>query len=314
MDLRQLAALVAIADHGSFSAAARALFTVQSNISSHIARLERELGVTLVDRHDGQLTPEGALVLERARRVQRELEAITADVASLRHEVAGTVRLGVIGTTARWLMPQLMTRMAERHPKVRLMIIDGSTSTLVPPLTNGQLDAAIVHLPVSEPELQVHPLFSEDLLVLAHRDHPIAAFDAITLEELVAYPLLLPPPGTALRRVLDHAAAERGLSFRAQAEIDGVRLLASLAFEGYGASVVPSTVVPGWLKGDFKRIAVDGLPQRLVGWAHRRRPLPTPPASALQATLTELLVTKGRRQPGVHVVVGTEDEAAAVGA
>ncbi len=75
MDLRQLAALVAIADHGSFSAAAKALFTVQSNVSGHIARLERELGATLVDRQRGGLTDEGVLVVEHARRIQRELDA-----------------------------------------------------------------------------------------------------------------------------------------------------------------------------------------------------------------------------------------------
>jgi len=74
MDLRQLSALVAIADHGSFSAAARALFTVQSNVSGHIGKLERELGVTLIDRSAGRLTDEGERVLERARRILNELD------------------------------------------------------------------------------------------------------------------------------------------------------------------------------------------------------------------------------------------------
>src|SRR5690242_3637308 len=103
MDLRQLAAVVAVADHRSFSAAARALHTVQSNVSTHIARLERELGVLLVDRTTGQLTEEGAAVVERARRVQGELEALVADVAAVNSEVTGVARIGVIGTTARWL-------------------------------------------------------------------------------------------------------------------------------------------------------------------------------------------------------------------
>ena len=76
MDLRQLAALTAVADHHSFSAAARALHTVQSNVSTHVARLERELGATLVDRATGQLTEAGELVVVRARRVQAELEAL----------------------------------------------------------------------------------------------------------------------------------------------------------------------------------------------------------------------------------------------
>ena len=64
MDLRQLSTLVAIADHGTFSAAARALYTVQSNVSSHISRLEKELGVVLVDRQRGGLTDDGVVVVE----------------------------------------------------------------------------------------------------------------------------------------------------------------------------------------------------------------------------------------------------------
>src|SRR6478609_4548020 len=81
MDVRQLAALVAIADHGTFSAAARALYTVQSNVSSHIARLEKEAGTTLVDRTNGGLTEAGSRVVERARRVLREIDDIAADLA-----------------------------------------------------------------------------------------------------------------------------------------------------------------------------------------------------------------------------------------
>ncbi|MFP5489703.1 MAG: LysR family transcriptional regulator, partial [Acidimicrobiia bacterium] len=83
MDVRQLAAIVAVADHGTFSAAARALYTVQSNVSGHVAKLERELGVTLVDRANGSLTEEGERVVERARRVLHEIDDIAADIASL---------------------------------------------------------------------------------------------------------------------------------------------------------------------------------------------------------------------------------------
>src|SRR5690606_32278208 len=89
MDLRQLAALTAVADAGSFSAAARRLHTVQSNVSTHVARLERELGTTLVDRSTGELTEEGEAVVARSRRIQHELEALEADVSSMLHEVSG---------------------------------------------------------------------------------------------------------------------------------------------------------------------------------------------------------------------------------
>jgi len=89
MDVRQLASLVAIADHGSFSAAARALFTVQSNISAHVAKLERDLGVSLIDRATGDLTDEGELVVERGRRILREMDEIAADISALDDVVSG---------------------------------------------------------------------------------------------------------------------------------------------------------------------------------------------------------------------------------
>ena len=116
MDLRQLNALLAVADTGSFSAAARALHTVQSNVSTHVARLERELDATLVDRASGTLTEEGEVVAARARIVARELDALVSDLAALHADVVGRVRLGVIGTTARWLVPPLVVALESPLP------------------------------------------------------------------------------------------------------------------------------------------------------------------------------------------------------
>ena len=113
MDLRQLNALLAVAEHGGFSSAARALHTVQSNVSTHVARLEKELGATLIDRATGRPTKEGEAVLTRATRIRAELEALSSDVASLGARVAGTARLGMIGTTARWLTPLLFEALEE---------------------------------------------------------------------------------------------------------------------------------------------------------------------------------------------------------
>lgn len=303
MDLRQLAALTAIADHGSFSAAARALYTVQSNVSGHIAHLERELGVTLVDRHKGGLTDEGFRVVERARRIQRELEAIADDMASRDTDVAGTTRIGVIGTTGRWVMPQLLTHLSRDFPRLKMIVSEGATSSLVGQLLEGHLDAAIVHLPVDDPELALEPLFAEDLMVLVHSSHPLAALDRLPLAELAEHPVLLPPTGAALRRVIDRAATTAGVTLTPLAEIDGVRLLASLAFEGFGPAIVPATAVPRWLRGEFRRIQVPELPRRVVAWAQRRRPGPTAPTRAVREATTALLDRVGDRQPGVHVGV-----------
>ncbi|MEK7423817.1 MAG: LysR family transcriptional regulator [Actinomycetota bacterium] len=301
MDLRQLSTLVAIADHGSFSAAARALYTVQSNVSGHISRLEKELGVTLVDRQRGGLTDDGTLVVERARRVLHELEDISADMASRGDEVTGDARFGSIGTTARWLLPTLLTQMERTHPGVHVTVHEGNTTALVPRVVSGHLDSAVVHLPIDDSETTVHPLFAEDLVLLAHTKNPLARNDTIRLPALAQVPLLLPPTGTALRRIIDRAAGAVDTSLIAQAEIDGVRLLASLAFEGYGAAIVPATAIPRWLKGDFKRIAVPELPRRVVGWVQRKRPLPSAPTKALLEVLREIIEKQGPKQPGVHV-------------
>ena len=301
MDVRQLATLVAIADHGTFSAAARALYTVQSNVSSHIARLEKELGVTLVDRSQGGLTDDGARVVERARRILNEIDDISADMSSRHADVAGQTRIGVIGTTARWLIPRLLNHLADEHPQVRVIVQEGATSSLVPNVITGQLNGAIVHLPVDDPDLIIEPLFAEDLLLLAADGHPLAGRgDTIPLAELDGVPLLLPPPGAALRRVLERAAASAGITLRAQAEVDGVRLLASLAFDGFGASIVPATAVPTWLEGSFQRIEVPELPRRVVAFARRRRPSASAPTMAALETLRTVARDEGARQQGVH--------------
>src|SRR6187399_2369728 len=146
MDLRQLSAIVAVADHRTFSAAARALHTVQSNISTHVAHLERELGVTLVDRATGKLTEEGTTVVARARRVLSEVEALIADVAAVSREVEGIARVGIIGTTARWLAPRLLEAMEQRFPRVTVVIVDATTTSLLPQLHSGLLEVAIIAL------------------------------------------------------------------------------------------------------------------------------------------------------------------------
>lgn len=299
MDLRQLQALIAIADYGSFSAAATALHTVQSNVSSHIARLERELGAQLVDRQSGRLTEEGIAVVERARRVSFELEAAAADVAAMRHEVSGTARIGMIGTTARWLAPLLLDRMSSTHPKVRLVIGDGTSATLEPLLSAGSLDAAVVNLPQSGPDLIEQPLFAEDLVLVVPYDHPLARQESVGIANLDGLDLLLPAPGTNFRREIDDVCRAAGVTLTPRAELDGVRLIASLTLRGYGPAILPATGATESNPG-FRRISVDGLPRRTVGLATRRRGRPSAPARAMIEVLTDVVATNLDPRQGLH--------------
>lgn len=301
MDLRQLNAVVAVADHGSFSAAADALHTVQSNVSTHVARLERELGCSLVDRSDAcRLTEEGQAVVERARRIAGELEALVADVAALRHEVTGNVRLGMIGTTARWLVPRLLHSMGERHPKVHTVVVDATSTSLEPQLSSGRLDLAVVNMPVPGDDLTARALFDEDLLLVVPSEHDLAQKEHVSLVDTDGMSLLLPAPGTSFRNEIDAALKAYGVSWQPRAELDGVRLIASLTFEGLGPAVLPATAIPDWLTGAWTAIRVEGLPRRSVGVAVRRRGRPAAPARAVLALLDEIVLAGMTDQPGIH--------------
>lgn len=301
MDLRQLSALVAVADEGSFSAAAAALHTVQSNVSTHIARLEKELNTVLVDRSAGRLTEEGEAVANRARRIKAELDALVADVAALHDVVSGTVHIGVIGTTARWLVPRMLAAMAEVHPQVQLFIVDATSTSLEPQLGSGQLDLAVVNLPMPAPDLVAEPLFDEDLVLVVPSNHPLADRDQVSISDLDHLELLMAAPNTAYRQELDAAATAAGITLIPKGQIDGVRLMASLTFEGHGPAILPATAIPQWLpQGLWRPIAVSGLPRRRVGIAMRRRGLPAAPARALRDMLRDVIDDATRTQPGVH--------------
>jgi DNA-binding transcriptional LysR family regulator len=300
MDLRQLAAIVAVADTGSFSLAADELHTVQSNISNHIARLEKELGVQLVDRHRGQLTEEGEAVVERARRIAAEVEALLADVAALGNEVEGSVRLGMIGTTARWLVPRLLERLAAAHPKVHLTVVEATSATLEPQLAGGRLDLAVVNLPVPGSDVIGRSLFDEDLVLVVPVGHPLSEISDLSMADLDGVPLLLPATGTAFRNEVEKAAADAGITLVAKADLDGVRLIASLTFDGYGPAILPATAVASTMQDRWQRISVAGLPRRRVGTAARRRGLPSAPARAVLAVLDEIVAADVDSHQGLH--------------
>lgn len=300
MDLRQLHAFLAVVEHGGFTAAARATHTVQSNISTHVARLERELATTLIDRATGRPTQEGDAVVARARRIQAELAALEADVSSLQGTPRGTVRLGVIGTTARWLTPHLVQHVAGTTPLINLIVADGTTTSLLLRLLEGDLELGVVGLPIDDGEVRTVPLFDEEYIVVAPVDHPLAQLEVATVSELARHELLLAAPRTPFRRELDEAFAAAGLRPQAKIEIDGLRLLASLAFAGFGAAIVPASAAPGWIGGEWRRVPVEGLGRRRVGLATRRRGMPSVAAQAVEGAVRRIVAVEGPSVDGLH--------------
>lgn len=308
MDLKQLQAVIGIADTGSFSAAAEGLGTVQSNVSSRVARLERELDVVLVDRQSGRLTQEGEVVVARGRRMLAELEAMVADVASMRHNLRGDVRIGIIGTAGRWMAPLLFAHLREHHPHVHLTVADGTNTTLEPQLVAGKLDLAVVTIPVHDDELSTSPLFEEDLVLVVAVTHELARRHAsadgtgaaVPMRVLAEHELILPAAGTSLRDEIDGAAARAGVTLRPAMELDGLRMIASLAFDGYGPAILPASAVPLHQRRDFVQLLVDGLPRRRAGIAMRVRGLPSAPARALIDVLHAIVEDTSVVPAGLH--------------
>ena len=303
MDLRQLNHLIAVAEHQSFSAAARALHTVQSNVSTHVAKLEKELGAALIDRHTMQPTAEGRAVLERARRIRPELQAINADIVSMRHEVAGEVRIGCIGTTGRWMASPLLGRLAERHPALRPVLVEATTTSLTPRVLDGDLDMAIVNTPVVEAGLESEPLFDEERIIVAPADHSLADRGTIDVADLAEHPVMLTPRGTTFRDAIDQELAAAGVRLTAAAEVDGLRLLASLAYQGYAPALLPASAVSGYPDGNWSLVHVEGLARRSVGLVRNRRTTPSMPIRAAREVVLDVIREIAPRQPGIHVTL-----------
>ena len=303
MDLRQLNHLIAVAEHQSFSAAARALHTVQSNVSTHVAKLEKELGAALIDRHTMQPTAEGRAVLERARRIRTELQAINDDIVSMRHEVAGEVRIGCIGTTGRWMASPLLGRLAERHPSLLPVLVDATTTSLTPRVLDGDLDMAIVNTPVVEAGLESEPLFDEERIIVAPTDHPLADRGTINVADLAEHPVMLTPRGTTFRDAIDQELAAAGVRLTAAAEVDGLRLLASLAYQGYAPALLPASAVSGYPDGNWSLVHVAGLARRSVGLVRNRRTTPSMPIRAAREVVLDVIREIAPHQPGIHVTL-----------
>ena len=174
------------------------------------------------------------------------------------------------------------------------MVHDATTSALQLQLESGAIDMAVLSLPVADPEVVTEPLFDEDRLLIVPSGHPFYGFERVALvrprRPAAAARAPRPPlPRPARRRCSTNA----GYELVPKAEVDGTRLMASLAFEGFAAAIVPASAVPVWLGGDWRTIPIDGLAGRSVGLGTRRQGLLSAPARALRDVLRT-----GRRRAG----------------
>lgn len=279
MDIRQLEALLAVVEFGSFSSAAEALHTVQSNVSTRVSRLETELGTKLIDRRTKALTPDGEAVAARARNVMNELQSIPSDLAAMEDEIIGDVRIGVIASTARWLVSRVLSVIEVELPRVTLAVTEAPTSTILTLVNGNGLDAGVVSLPIDRPGVEIEPLFEEDVLLVTQPDHPLADRSSVSPGELESVPLILPPQNTPFRDELDFEFARHGHSLTPSTQVDGIRLIGALIVGGHDAGLLPATAVPD--SASVVGVPVQGINRRRVGLALPSGSSPSVPARAV---------------------------------
>jgi DNA-binding transcriptional LysR family regulator len=245
MHVRQLEALLAVAESGSFTTAADQLHTVQSNVSEHVRQLEAELGVQLLVRGRRGTVPTefGVRVIDRARAIRSEIEAMHKDLSMLQGLETGHATLGVVGTVSRLFVPMVVAEVRARAPGLSLRLTEGASERLAAEVVDRQLASAIVTEPVSDARLHVEHLRDEALVALVPASLRLRAKKPIDLAELADETLILPPEGNPLRDEVETAARAEGVELRVPIEVEGIRLIADLVGAGVGVSILPETAV-----------------------------------------------------------------------
>lgn len=192
--LRQLEYFVAAADAGSVTDAAANIPVAQSSVSAAISQLEAALGVQLLIRHHAQgisPTPEGRQFLTRARALLRDADELERFASELTAELSGTLHLGCLVTLAPLVTPRLGQSFRELHAAVGVEMVEAGQDDLVAGLRSGRLSVALTYDLDLTSDLTFAPLASLPPRACFAAGHPLAAQEAVTMEELAAEPLVL---------------------------------------------------------------------------------------------------------------------------
>jgi len=241
MNLRAMQYLVTLADVRHFSKAAERCHVSQPTLSTQIRKLEDELDVQLVERSPRRvmLTEVGEEVVERARALLAEVSAIKAIARRSRDPHSGTLRLGIFPTLAPYYLPHVVPELRRRFPRLTLRLFEEKTEDVISMLLQGRLDAGLLALPVDVDQLVTRLLFEEPFVLALNDQHPLAAQEVITMDQLEDQELLLLEDGHCLR---DHAlevcqlvGAHEKLDFHATS----METLRQMVAAGTGITLMP---------------------------------------------------------------------------
>jgi len=281
--LRQLAYLVALAEHLNFTRAAAACFVTQSTLSAGLKELEATLGAALVerDRQTMLMTPLGMEVVERARGLLAAAGDLAALAAASAEPMSGTLRLGAIPTIAPFLLPRILPGLRTKYPKLKLLLREDLSANLLQRLASGQLDFALLALPYDTADMQVRQLFEDEFWLVGREDDPALKSRRASVTAPAAEKLVLLEEGHCLRQHTLAACTRAESSNPSGVEATSLLTLVQMVESGLGLALVPEMALgSGMLNGTrlLARPLTPPAPKRTIALLARR-------SSARQAEL-----------------------------
>ncbi|MGW3622965.1 LysR family transcriptional regulator [Streptomyces sp. NPDC000880] len=291
VELRHLKHFVAVAEEGSFTRAAERIHLVQSALSVSIRSLERELGSRLFERttHHVELTDAGQALLVEARRTLRAADAARDAVAAVHGGVRGTVRVGIMHSSALIDLGNLLARYHQERPLVQIVpsAVQGGSTELARQVIDGNLDLAFTSLPGGYPPgLTAHLLVSEPMSLACPPDHPFAGHRVVPLAELDGAQFVDFPPGWGTRRSIDQLFLESGLQREIAVEVADIGTVVELVRAGFGFAFLSPSLVP-----DTRRVTLRPAQPRPVLSVSLITPNDRPLSAAARALIDLVLAT-----------------------
>lgn len=282
MTLTELRYITAVAQHRHFGRAAEACFVSQPTLSVAVKKLEDELGVAIFERNKNEIaiTPVGERIVAQARKTLEEAQVIKQIARADQDQLEGPFRLGAIFTVGPYLLPHILAPLRERAPELELILQEGYTDDLLEGLRSGELDAAVMALPVEGAGVQTRSLYDETFVVAVPSRHEYATKEQIGPQELSCERLLLLSAANCFReQVLQACPACVGPdgavdgSLQRTLESSSLETIRQMTAAGAGITVLPGSAatpasdMQGMLT--FKPF-IDPAPYRRVVVAYRR--------------------------------------------
>ena len=305
MTLTEFRYIVAVARERHFGRAAQACHVSQPTLSVAVRKLEDELGVTLFERGRREIgvTPVGRRIVDQARRVLAETDALGRMAEQAQDPLSGPLRVGAIHTIGPYLFPHLIPLLHERAPSMPLVVEEDFTAPLAERLRNAELDAIIVALPFEQPAVETRALYDEPFRVVLPARHPWATREAIGSDELAREQVLLLGAGHCFRDQVLTACPDCGSHLEApggdgQLEGSSLETIRHMVATGMGITVLPCTATDAAYAPSMLAVRPfrEPVPRRRVALAWRES-FPRP-----QALRTLEAAIRACELPCVHAV------------